>query len=277
MSEGIPPPAAGGPAPPPAPADDEVRRQMRRLTRRSFLVGGAAALAGLSGWGWLKTRQFAGGRVPWPLRRVLEWNERLGMAAFSDARLAPTFPQSQAIDPRVNGMIGLGGVVDPAAWELRVEDDGGRSLRLRLNDVQKLRRTEMVTPLKCIEGWSDLAWWAGLSLRDFATHYRLGTRSGAAPDPERSPGDLYRYVALETPGGGYYVGLDMASALHPQTLLCYEMGGRALTPDHGAPLRLAIPVKYGIKSIKRVGRIRFTDERPADYWAERGYDWYAGH
>jgi DMSO/TMAO reductase YedYZ molybdopterin-dependent catalytic subunit len=50
-----------------------------------------------------------------------------------------------------------------------------------------------------------------------------------------------------------------------------------LTPDHGAPLRLVIPVKYGIKSLKQIGAIRFTDRRPADYWAERGYDWYAGH
>jgi DMSO/TMAO reductase YedYZ molybdopterin-dependent catalytic subunit len=69
----------------------------------------------------------------------------------------------------------------------------------------------------------------------------------------------------------------MASALHPQTLLCYEMGGQPLTPDHGAPLRLVIPVKYGIKNLKQIGTIRFTDHRPADYWAERGYDWYAGH
>jgi DMSO/TMAO reductase YedYZ molybdopterin-dependent catalytic subunit len=76
---------------------------------------------------------------------------------------------------------------------------------------------------------------------------------------------------------GYYVGLDMASALHPQTLLVYEMEGRPLTPEHGAPLRLFTPVKYGIKSLKRIGTIRFTDERPPDFWAERGYDWYAGH
>jgi DMSO/TMAO reductase YedYZ molybdopterin-dependent catalytic subunit len=53
--------------------------------------------------------------------------------------------------------------------------------------------------------------------------------------------------------------------------------GRPLTPPHTAPLRLAIPVKYGIKNLKRIGTIRFTDVRPADYWAEQGYDWYAGH
>jgi DMSO/TMAO reductase YedYZ molybdopterin-dependent catalytic subunit len=77
--------------------------------------------------------------------------------------------------------------------------------------------------------------------------------------------------------GQYYVGLDIESALHPQTLLCYEMNGLPLTLAHGAPLRLFTPVKYGIKSIKRIGTIRFTNQRPRDYWAERGYDWYAGH
>ncbi len=91
-------------------------------------------------------------------------------------------------------------------------------------------------------------------------------------------GVLYAWLdRAETPDREYYVGLDMASALHPQTLLCYEMDGRPLTPDHGAPLRLVIPVKYGIKNLKRIGTIRFADVRPADYWAERGYDWYSGH
>ena len=85
------------------------------------------------------------------------------------------------------------------------------------------------------------------------------------------------YAGAQTPDGKYYVGLDIASALHPQTLLCYEMDGRPLTPGHGAPLRLVIPIKYGIKNLKQIGTIQFTDVRPADYWAERGYDWYAGH
>jgi DMSO/TMAO reductase YedYZ molybdopterin-dependent catalytic subunit len=69
----------------------------------------------------------------------------------------------------------------------------------------------------------------------------------------------------------------MQSALHPQTLLCYEMNGQPLPVEHGGPLRLVTTVKYGIKSIKRIGRITFIDERPPDFWAERGYDWYAGH
>src|SRR5262249_57861453 len=119
--------------------------------------------------------------------------------------------------------------------------------------------------------------WTGARLADFIAKCPPTTRSGDPADVRRRPEDLVGYVSLETPDQGYYVGLDMESALHPQTLLCYEMNGRPLTLAHGAPLRLVIPVKYGIKNIKRIGTIRFTDRRPPDYWAERGYDWYAGH
>ena len=144
---------------------------------------------------------------------------------------------------------------------------------LRLEEIKALPRVEMTTELKCIEGWSTVVHWTGTLLADLAAKTGLATRSGRREDPDY----LLRYAALETPNRQYYVGLDMASALHPQTLLCYEMNGEPLTPEHGAPLRLVIPVKYGIKNLKQIGAIRFTDVRPADYWAERGYDWYAGH
>ena len=65
--------------------------------------------------------------------------------------------------------------------------------------------------------------------------------------------------------------------MHSQSLLAYEINGEPLSPMHGAPLRLVCPLKYGVKSIKRIGAIQFVNERPADYWAERGYDWYLGH
>ena len=236
----------------------EVRTTMKRLTRRSFATGAAAAIAGLLGWEWLRNAAAEDG-IPWPLRRVLQFNEHLAETLFSDQRLAPTFPPDAAAEPRANGGHGLGGNFDPGAWQLRIV--GPRPQQLPLAAVQALPRVEMVTELKCIEGWSTIVHWAGARLADFARKYGLDGR----------------YVSMATPDGGYYVGLDRASALHPQTLLCYEMNGRPLSLEHGAPLRLVTPVKYGIKHIKRIGSLQFTDERPKDYWAERGYDWYAGH
>ena len=258
--------------------EQEIEHQVRRMTRRSFAWGAAAALASLAGWGWLRTRREDGG-IPWPLRRVLEFNEGLGRAYFNDARLAPTFSVERAREPRVNGRIGLGEGFDPAKWSLRVESPGGQAavLRLGLDDIKALPRAETVTELKCIEGWSEVVHWAGARFADFTAKYGPAASAGKLAVPGRKPEGHWDYVGLETPSGEYYVGLDVESALHPQTLLCYEMNGLALTPAHGAPLRLFIPVKYGIKSIKRIGSIRFTNQRPGDYWAERGYDWYAGH
>ena len=134
----------------------------------------------------------------------------------------------------------------------------------------------MTTELKCIEGWSTIVNWAGARFSDFIARFPPATHNGSQPDINR-PQDFLPYVSLVTPDGGYYVGMDMPSILHPQTLLAYEMNGAPLTKEHGAPLRLATATKYGIKQIKRIGRITFIGERPADFWAERGYDWYSGH
>jgi DMSO/TMAO reductase YedYZ molybdopterin-dependent catalytic subunit len=254
-----------------------AEQQMRRLTRRSFVAGGVAALAGLGAWRWL-TNATAEDGIPWPLRRVLGFNQGLAEALGSPRQLAPTFPaESVQGDARTNGLIGLGDEVQGAGWQLRIQHEGrGPGQTIALRDVQALPRLDLVTELKCVEGWSEVMHFGGVRFLDFVTRFGLATRSGRAPDPVGNPQDLFGYVYLATPDEAYYVGLDMASALHPQTVLCDTMNGQPLTRAHGAPLRLYLAVKYGYKSLKRVGIIRFQDQRPADYWAERGYDWYAG-
>jgi DMSO/TMAO reductase YedYZ molybdopterin-dependent catalytic subunit len=254
-----------------------ARQTMQRLTRRSFVTGGVAALAGLAGWRWLTTAPTEDG-VPWPLRRVLGFNEQLAVGLGSPNALAPTFPLQSVQGPaRTNGLIGLDDAIDGSRWQLSVEHAGRNQERtIQLRELGGLPRHELVTELKCVEGWSQVMQFGGVRFLDFVQRFGLGTRSGRAPDPAANPQDLYRYVYLATPDEAYYVGLDMASALHPQTLLCDTMNGQPLTRQHGAPLRLYLTVKYGYKSLKRVGLIRFQDERPPDFWADRGYDWYAG-
>ena len=237
---------------------DNLDALVRRRSRRSFLMGGLAAAAGIGGYTWVKTRGWED-RQPWPLRRVLELNEKLARGYASDAHLARTYDASLAGD-RVNEDIGLDDDIEAEDWRLRV-DGGAASRSFTLADIQALPRIDMVTEFKCIEGWSQIMRFTGARLFDIVKLVQPKTTA---------------YVGLETPNGKYYVSLDGESAMHPQTLLSYEMNGAAISDDHGAPLRLAIPVKYGIKNLKRVGRIFFTDEKPKDYWAERGYDWYAG-
>ena len=254
--------------------DDEAKKRMRAYSRRGFLVGGAAALIGVFGWRWMpeETREKL-------LRRTFEFNERVSQVFYRPSRLAPEFPREQISPARVNGDEGMSGNFDPSKWVLRVGGLAGRTddLLLTIDDIRALPRTEMTTELKCIEGWSVIVNWAGVRFSDFAAAYRPATQSGAPADIANRPEDLLPYVSLVTPDAGYYVGWDVQSIMHPQTLLAYEMNGAPLRPEHGAPLRLASPTKYGIKQIKRIGRIEFTAERPRDFWAESGYDWYSGH
>jgi len=213
----------------------------------------------------------------WPFRRALSVNQGLWSDLFRDSVHAPEFDPSQRTPARVNGGFGLGSHFDPAKWTLKVENVHGTSapIVLTLDDIKALPRHEFTTQFCCIEGWNYVVTWAGASFRDFAAKYMPPPRAESSPNLE-DLSSLVPYVYMETPDRGYYVGLDMQSALHPQTLLCYEMNGEPLSLDHGAPLRLAIPVKYGIKNLKRIGVIRYMNERPDDYWAERGYDWFAG-
>jgi DMSO/TMAO reductase YedYZ molybdopterin-dependent catalytic subunit len=253
-----------------------AEREMRRLTRRSFTTGAVAAVAGLGAFGWLTTASQEDG-LPWPLRRVLRFNQWLAEGYSSPQRLAPTFPETSVRGPaRTNGLIGLSPAAKGADWQLRVQHQGRAEQVIRLRAVQELSRTDLVTELKCVEGWSQVMHFGGVRFLDFVTRFGLATRSGRGPDLEGNPRDLYRYVYLATPDESYYVGLDLASALHPQTLLCDTMNWQPLSREHGAPLRLYLAVKYGFKSLKRIGLIRFQEERPRDYWGERGYDWYAG-
>jgi hypothetical protein len=140
-------------------------------------------------------------------------------------------------------------------------------LLLSMADLHRLPHRELVTQFKCIEGWSQIVHWGGVRLADFINAY----------PPARTPdGRWPGYVYMETPDGEYFCGFDMDACMHPQSFLVYEIGGQPLTPGHGAPLRLAMPIKYGYKQIKQIGLIRYTDTRTNDYWASLGYDWYAG-
>ncbi len=86
----------------------------------------------------------------------------------------------------------------------------------------------------------------------------------------------WEYVAMRTPDDRYYVGVDRYTMLHPQTMLAWQLNGEPLTSEHGGPIRLVTPLKYGIKQLKRIAAIEFTNTRPDDYWAERGYDFHSG-
>lgn len=255
---------------------EAAKAQMKRMSRRSFMWSVVAFGAGAGGLRWLNTRRTEDG-IPWPLRRSLQTNESLWRDWSSYSKLAPTFPKTAITEARTNGAIGMEGEFDLAQWILQVNGlASGEPLNLSIADIKKLPRFEMITEFKCIEGWSTITQWAGARFADFAQKYPPLTSSGKPFDFKKT-NDWPEYVSLETPDSQYYVGLEMPAALHPQTLLAYEINGEPLSLEHGAPLRLITPLKYGVKNLKRIGSITYTNQRPRDYWAEQGYDWYAGH
>lgn len=250
----------------PNPTDDEAIRRMTRMTRRGFAIGGAAAATGLGGWWWLNSREAVDGQ-PWPFRRAHEANEVVGRGLFSEDRLAREFDKSSAGEPRVNGWIGwTEGMPVAADWVLTVQRPDAPVRRIRLAELAGLPRVETTNELKCVEGWSQVVTWGGVRFGDFL-------RAFDVLPPDGSP---LRYLLLTTPDEGYSSALDLPGALHPQTMLCDSMNGAPLTEGHGAPVRLVLPIKYGIKNIKWLAGIRFSATKPTDYWTQRGYDWYAG-
>jgi DMSO/TMAO reductase YedYZ molybdopterin-dependent catalytic subunit len=209
-------------------------------SKRAFLkfgVASAAVLAGINALGNVSPHEF---------------NEKITRKVFGEKGLARTFARNEAKEPRANGMVGLE-EDPPADWKLNVDGK-----LFTLDNLKSMQTVNMTTEFMCVEGWSQIVNWTGTPLASIL------------------PGNTPDFVSLMTPDELYYVGIDRESALHPQTILAWDMNGAPLTPEHGAPLRLVIPLKYGIKNIKRIGSIKFTSSRPADYWHERNYDYYSG-
>ncbi|MGI8634021.1 MAG: molybdopterin-dependent oxidoreductase [Segetibacter sp.] len=245
----------------------------KKIKRRNFIS--FAAFIGLygaayGGWRWLYTSKpensgvTAGARKP--LRKALNQTELFFRRAFGNNHLVKTYPKSMAAKKvRVNSDIGIDDKdFNPGDWVLTVKRNGGEPLKITLKDLKALPKTDIVYDFKCVEGWDQIQHWGGVKFSDFIAHYKLEDEA------------KLHYIGLATPNEEYYVGIDMPSAMHPQTLLAYEVNEKPLPAVHGQPLRLIIPVKYGIKNLKRIGSISFSNERPPDYWAEQGYDYYSG-
>ena len=189
-----------------------------------------------------------------------------------EARLVPTYTPSQ-ITPLRNNYNGA--TPDPGyipEWRLTIDGlTSGLSVSLNIrNLLASFQLHEQITRLVCVEGWSAIALWAGLRFDDLLGAYPPLTQA--------------KWVRIESsvnlgPWGNpdpYYVSLDLLTARHPQTLLATHLNGKPLTVEHGAPMRLLVPVKLGLKNIKAITRITYTRDEPADYWAKRGYSRYDG-
>jgi DMSO/TMAO reductase YedYZ molybdopterin-dependent catalytic subunit len=266
----------------PPPAIEIAPRVLRYRSRRDFLAFGAGALAALAGGAFLLPQETLGRigihrnidspRKEWLLNRALRIDDDVAEALYSVNRSVPTYTKSQ-ITPLKNNY--NGSTPDPgymSGWKLTVAGlASGLSISL---DIQNLLTRfpvhEQITRLVCVEGWSAVAWWAGLRFDDLIRAY--------PPMSQAKWALVESSVNLDASGNldPYFMALDLATLRHPQTLLATHFNGQPLTVDHGAPLRLLVPVKLGLKNVKAITRIAYVAEEPRDYWAERGYSRYDG-
>jgi DMSO/TMAO reductase YedYZ molybdopterin-dependent catalytic subunit len=206
------------------------------------------------------------------LNRALTFDDDVAEALYSEDRSVRTYRKADVTRLRNNYNGQTPGPEYLGGWTLKLSGlASGRTEALSLEDLTgRFSLHEQVTRLICVEGWSAVAWWGGIRFADLLAAF--------PPAPEARWAGLASSVNLDANGNSdpYYVSVDLATARHRQTLLATQLGGQPLTLDHGAPLRLLVPMKLGLKNIKAVTAITYSARQPQDYWAERGYSKYDG-
>ncbi len=199
------------------------------------------------------------------LKKGLGFSDWASAKLFRTGHLATTFSDSE-LTPfdrfPINGYDVEDPEVDFDRWSLTVTGSVQKPGDYRLPQIQALQKYTHNTRHVCVEGWDVIGRFGGARLSDFLNMIGADTSS--------------RFVYVEC-ADDYYETIDMATALHPQTLLCYEMYDRPLTRKHGAPLRLNIPTKVGYKQAKYLTDLKVTNvlER-FGYWEDQGYSRFYG-
>jgi len=199
------------------------------------------------------------------LNAGLSFSDWASEGLFRSRHLAPTFADSELTSFEkfpINDYDVDDPEVDLNAWTLTVGGAVQKPAEYNLVQIQALPKITQNTRHVCVEGWDVIGNFGGARLSDFLRLIGADTTA--------------RFVTVAC-ADDYYESIDMPTALHPQTLLCYEMYGRPLTREHGAPVRLQIPTKIGYKQAKYLTELKITNvlER-VGYWEDQGYSGYYG-
>lgn len=191
-------------------------------------------------------------------------NQSVEALLLNPQKPVPEFAKSQIEpDALLINTFDLTPQIDPAAFRLIVDGEVNNPLSLSMAEIKRSPLTAMTIRHVCVEGWAAIVQWGGVRLRDIIS----------LAQPKSNVGYVYFKSA-----DNYYESWDIASALHPQTLLAYQKNEQPLSIDNGAPLRLASPIKLGYKQSKWVTRITLVNHLlpTKGYWEDQGYEWYAG-
>jgi len=198
------------------------------------------------------------------LAKVSAWNDRVQAALFSETRLAPEFPESMAVkDFRYNAWYPAEDAPNLKAADYRLMLSGLIADRKpwTVEQLYALPQVSQVTRHVCVEGWSMIGKWSGTPLKTFLEHIGADTTA--------------KYVGFEC-ADGYYEGMDMPTALHPQTIMAFRLSDEILPRKYGYPFKIRVPTKLGFKGPKFVTTIYVTNQRPHGFWTDRGYNWFSG-
>ncbi len=196
--------------------------------------------------------------------RVSRWNNFVQGELFSSAKLAPEYPESMAVkDFRYNAWYHAdqAPVLDAASYRLELAGLIETKTPWTVAQLYALPQRTQVTRHVCVEGWSMIGQWTGAPLNELLR--RVGADTTA------------RYVGFVC-ADGYYESIDMATALHPQTIMAFQLSGQTLPPQYGFPFKIRIPTKLGFKNPKFVTALYVTNRNPGGFWVDRGYNWFSG-
>lgn len=266
---------------------------MTIITRRQAVITGLAG-SGLLLTGCSKIFRADSLTESASFQRVLAaaqgWTRGTQRLLLTDDQMAPEYKPSD-ISPhfKANGTLNPGGddydrhVAEGFVnWRLDIDGLVAHPLSLSVADLRRLPARSQITRHDCVEGWSAIGGWTGVQLSLLLK--AAGVRAGAKYvvfycadnlDGEPSKGG-------EQSPGQYYESIGLVDALHPQTLIAYDMNGKPLDVPHGAPLRLRVERQLGYKMAKYVRHIQVVSDfrgisgGHGGYWEDRGYDWYAG-
>lgn len=238
------------------------------LSRRDFLwlglASGPASLLAACGWDGgdaLEPRLRAFSRLnDWVGEKIFLSRNRLAREYPVSARTAPNQFPKYSIAYNQTGRFPT--LENPETWALEVGGLVGRPVRLTRPMLEAMPRLTYTVKHHCVEGWTAIGTWTGVPLS--------AVIALVEPRPEA------RYLRFDSFDSEYYNGWDLASAMHPQTILAYGFNDRPLAMNHGAPLRLYSPIKLGYKLTKYLTALTFTREQPGGYWEDQGYPWFGG-
>ena len=244
-----------------AEARQLLARQLPPSSRRQFL-GRGLTLGGLGLLSGCRIDDNATAEAA--LARISRFNDRVQGWLFDAARLAPTYPESMITRPfPFNAYYSESQApqVDAEGFALEVSGLVADKRRWTLPALRALPQHTQVTRHICVEGWSAIGKWGGPRLGDFLR--AVGADLSA------------RYVGFQC-ADDYYSSIDMASALHPQTLLALDWDGAPLPRKYGFPMKLRIPTKLGYKNPKHIRALFVSNTFNRGYWEDQGYNWFGG-